>query len=75
MASLTANEGVMSDKLIKNLCMVIPNQTKKHPIVKPGPLIKTPKAPTQSKSVPRGLGLKLKSYWPPRTPHHPTPNF
>ena len=29
MASLTANKGVMSDKLIRNLCMVIQNQTKK----------------------------------------------
>ena len=46
------------------------------PIVKPRPKTQTPKAQfqpsqIQSKSVPRGLGLTLKSYGPPPTPPHP----
>ena len=49
-------------------------------IVKPRPKTQTPKAQPQpsqiqSKSVPKGLGLTLKSYGPPTHPSHPTRNF
>ena len=51
-------------------------KSRKEYIVKPGPKTQTPKAQPQpsqiqSKSVPKGLTLTLKSYGPPTTPPHP----